>query len=75
MNDWPGLKIMPEYQNMKRLDKYNDRLQEWCQSRIRSKEAYDLLKKLFSYNPDTRLTAREALDHAWFQEDPKPTRK
>ncbi|KLO14515.1 kinase-like protein [Schizopora paradoxa] len=71
--EWPMLKSMPEYQNMKRLDGYPDRLQEWCSSKIRSKEGYDLLRQLFAYDPDKWFTAREAMEHKWFQEDPKPT--
>lgn len=81
---------MSEYQNMKRLDtyatafllrslintrSYPNRLHEWCQSRLRNPLAYDLLRLLFVYNPDHRLTASEALRHRWFSEDPKPTRK
>ncbi|KAJ8592714.1 kinase-like protein [Rhizopogon salebrosus TDB-379] len=72
--DWPGLRDMPEYQNMKRLDTYQNRLAEWCQSRIRSHQGYELLRQLFAYDPDKRLTAKEALGHKWFQEDPRPTR-
>jgi cyclin-dependent kinase 8/11 len=36
---------------------------------------YDLLKQLFTYDPESRLTAKEALQHRWFHEDPKPTWK
>ncbi|KAF8806041.1 kinase-like protein [Phlegmacium glaucopus] len=71
--DWPGLLDMPEYQNMKRLDLFTNRLSDWCQSRIRSPLGYDLLKQLFTYDPESRLTAKEALQHKWFHEDPKPT--
>ncbi|KAF8844746.1 kinase-like protein [Paxillus ammoniavirescens] len=71
--DWPGVRDMPEYQNMKRLDPYQNRLAEWCQSRIRSQQGHDLLRQLFAYDPDKRLMAKEALMHRWFQEDPRPT--
>ena len=57
------------------LRSFPDRLQEWCSSKIRSKEGYDLLRQLFAYAPDKRLTAREAMNHKWFQDDPKPTTK
>ncbi|KAF5387654.1 hypothetical protein D9615_000775 [Tricholomella constricta] len=71
--DWPGVVDMPEYQNMKRLDPFSNRLADWCQSRIRTQLGYQLLSQLFAYDPDNRLTAKEALQHKWFQEDPKPT--
>ena len=54
---------------------YSNRLQEWSQSRVRSHEGANLLKELFAYDPDRRLTAGEALQHRWFQEDPLPSRK
>jgi cyclin-dependent kinase 8/11 len=73
--DWPGVVDMPEYQNMKRLDPFSNRLHDWCQSRIRMPGGYDFLRQLFAYDPDSRLTAKEALQHKWFQEDPKPTWK
>jgi dual-specificity kinase len=28
----------------------------------------DLLKKIFVYDPDARITAKEALQHPWFKE-------
>ncbi|KAJ7461039.1 kinase-like domain-containing protein [Mycena galericulata] len=73
-NEWPGVKDMVEYQNMKRLDPYTNRLQDWCSNRVRgSPNGYDLLRQLFAYDPDNRLTAKEALQHKWFHEDPYPT--
>nr|VWP01324.1 Protein kinase domain-containing protein [Ganoderma boninense] len=72
--EWPKIKDLPEYQCMRRLDHYSNRLQEWSQSRVRSHEGANLLKELFAYDPDRRLTAGEALRHKWFQEDPLPSR-
>ncbi|KAI0665450.1 kinase-like protein [Trametes maxima] len=71
--DWPKLKDLPEYINMTRLDRYTNRLAEWCQSRVPD-NGTDLLAQLFAYDPDKRLTAAEALQHKWFQEEPRPTR-
>ncbi|KAK7449737.1 cyclin-dependent protein kinase [Stygiomarasmius scandens] len=71
--DWPGLINMPEYPNMKRLERPQCRLYEWCQSRIRSEHGYDLLRRLFLYDPDKRITAKEAIQHSWFSEEPVPT--
>ena len=69
------MKDMPEYGNMRRLDRYNNRLTEWCTNRSLIGNAADFLRKLFVYDPDKRLTARQALDHAWFNEAPLPTRE
>lgn len=55
--------------------RYTNHLQEWCHIRIRSHQGYDLLCRLFAYDPNIRLTAKEALQHKWFHEDPKPTWK
>lgn len=54
--------------------RYPNRLAEWCQTRIRSQQGYELIRQLFAYDPDKRLTAKEALGHKWFQEDLRPTR-
>ncbi|KAJ8519657.1 hypothetical protein ONZ45_g3417 [Pleurotus djamor] len=72
-SDWKDMVHMPEYANMKRLDQYKGHLSEWSMSRLRSRNGHELLAELFQYDPDKRLTARAALDHAWFAEDPKPT--
>ncbi|KAJ3744737.1 kinase-like protein [Lentinula detonsa] len=71
--DWPSITHLPEYTSLKRLDPYPNRLFDWCQSCLRSQAGYDLLRQLFMYDPDQRLSAREALGHAWFKEDPLPT--
>ena len=54
---------------------FPNRLQEWCTPRIKSLMGYEFLKQTFAYDPDKRLTAREALRHRWFQEEPVPTAK
>ena len=66
---------MPEYSHFLRLDRYSNNLQSWINTRLRAYQAYDLLTKLFIYNPDKRITAKDALEHKWFQDDPKPNRK
>jgi cyclin-dependent kinase 8/11 len=77
-SDWPSVVDMPEYPNMKRLDSFEDHLANWCQPtglpiRIDSEQGYNLLRQLFAYDPDKRLTAKDALQHKWFHEDPLPT--
>lgn len=44
-----------------------------------SKEAVDMIKKMLTYNPINRISAEEALNHAWIKKkvnepsDPKAT--
>lgn len=52
---------------------FTNRLAGWCESRIRAPNGFDLLRQLFTYDPLTRLTAAEALQHKWFTEDPRPS--
>ena len=39
-----------------------------------SEEGYDLLLRMLAFNPQNRISAKEALTHAWFWEEPMPTR-
>ena len=52
-----------------------NRLDAWCKQRSLPPTAVNFLSKLFIYDPDKRMTARDALSHGWFQEDPQPTLK
>lgn len=72
----PYALFMPSFLFLTDNDRsFSNRLAEWCQSRIRSPQGYDLLRQLFDYDPDSRLTAQEALGHKWFHEDPVVTWK
>ncbi|KAI9513215.1 kinase-like protein [Russula earlei] len=71
--EWPGMKHTPEYHNVKRLEDSPSRLDSWCKQRSLPPVAINFLSKLFIYDPDKRMNAREALLHSWFQEDPQPT--
>jgi hypothetical protein len=44
-------------------------LPAWYSTRSSSSQGYDLLTKLFAWDPARRLTARESLAHPWFQEE------
>lgn len=44
-------------------------LPNWYSSRSGSTQGYDLLCKLFEWDPAKRITAREALAHPWFLEE------
>ncbi|KAH8826492.1 CMGC/CDK/CDK8 protein kinase [Flagelloscypha sp. PMI_526] len=77
-DDWPMLPHLPEYAAFKRLTSTTaplpPRLQDWCNMRIRNQNGFDLLHNLFLYDPTQRLTARQAILHPWFDEDPIPTK-
>ncbi|KAJ3519172.1 hypothetical protein NM688_g9341 [Phlebia brevispora] len=72
--DWPGIKDMPEWPSMKRLDHKPNQLYSWC-SKTGFVHGLDFLRQTFAYDPDKRLTAHEALRHKWFQDEPRPTAK
>ncbi|KAG8807956.1 cyclin-dependent protein kinase [Serendipita sp. 411] len=74
---WPDLKIMPEYQSLQAMNPGRwkvSSLHVWWNNhkQLKSEMGYNLLAKLFEYDPGARLTARQALDHAWFGEEPLP---
>jgi cell division cycle 2-like protein len=37
-----------------------------------SDAGFDLLNRMLTYDPSRRITAREALEHRWFNESPFP---
>jgi hypothetical protein len=48
----------------------------WFGVRSRSAAGYSLLSQFFEYDPMKRITARKALDHAFFiEEEPGPMSK
>jgi cyclin-dependent kinase 8/11 len=71
--DWPGIVDMPEYHNMKKLDSFHCKLEEWAQGTLRDWKAYDLLRKMFTFDPTQRVTASQALQHQWFSQAPLPS--
>ncbi|WVQ86170.1 serine/threonine-protein kinase SSN3 [Cryptococcus sp. DSM 104549] len=68
---WPGIVHMPEYRTYQTTGPYqtNNPLPQWYQNRSSSAQGYDLLLKLFEWDPARRITARDALAHPWFQEN------
>ncbi|KAF9516822.1 hypothetical protein BS47DRAFT_1375868 [Hydnum rufescens UP504] len=74
LEQWPGLIHMPEYPNMLRLEKYRFNLQAWVNQRLQAPLGYELIGRLFDYDPTRRITAKEALTHKWFATEPRPTK-
>ncbi|XVF54649.1 hypothetical protein PTKIN_Ptkin05aG0198200 [Pterospermum kingtungense] len=44
-------------------------------SAVLSEEGFDLLNRLLTYDPEKRISAADALEHAWFDELPKAKSK
>lgn len=76
---WPSIDTMPDWpgywQGMKLGGaQHPNVLRQWYHTRYRSSAGFDLLEMLLQYDPNKRPTAKQALEHPWFQEDPIPTR-
>lgn len=70
-DQWPGITHMPEYKTYLSTGPYptTNPLPTWYSNRSNSAMGYDLLCRLFEWDPAKRITARESLQHAWFQEE------
>ncbi|ODN77804.1 serine/threonine-protein kinase SSN3 [Cryptococcus amylolentus CBS 6039] len=68
---WPGIVHMPEYRTYQATGPYPNPnpLPTWYHARSQSTEGYDLLVKMFEWDPARRVTAKDSLKHPWFQED------
>ncbi|CAK9783220.1 kinase-like protein [Cutaneotrichosporon oleaginosum] len=68
---WPGVVNMPEWKTYLAQGPYPTAspLPTWYANRSGSSHGFDLLTKLFEWDPAQRITAREALSHPWFQEE------
>lgn len=62
---WPGVERLPDY---------NPCFPKWKGGRLRKQvpglddKGYDLLEKMLSYEPSTRITAKAAMNHPWFDD-------
>ncbi|KAK9472722.1 kinase-like domain-containing protein [Dipodascopsis tothii] len=70
---WPQLPQHPEYPSLASLRHYPDSLEAWYHSvgAATNARGFQLLRQLLEYNPTRRLTAEQALQHAYFNEMPK----
>ncbi|KAK9453280.1 kinase-like domain-containing protein [Dipodascopsis uninucleata] len=72
---WPALPQHPEYQSLSSFRYYPNILEGWYRSIGGShSRGFQLLQGLLEYNPLKRLTAEQALRHAYFNEIPKASK-
>lgn len=70
-DQWPGITHMPEYKTYLNSFPYPTPhpLPSWYSSRSSSASGYELLCRMFEWDPAKRITARESLGHAWFVDE------
>ncbi|GAA6003656.1 hypothetical protein JCM10207_003531 [Rhodosporidiobolus poonsookiae] len=73
---WPGVLQLPEFAQLSRMPRYPDTLAQWFNQRLprgaQPSLAFDLMRQLLIYDPTKRITARAALCHDWWAQEPKP---
>lgn len=75
---WPGWKELKHARNLDFKQSLPNRLHEvfakntYTGDSCLSDKGLDLLNKMLYYDPAKRITATEALKHAWFKEGPPP---
>lgn len=78
-NQWPTVNQMPEYTQLSRLERHQDKLWDWYGNRVGrtapNNAGYELLRAMLTYDPNQRITARDSLVHKWWSEQPKPHAK
>ena len=68
-SQWPGLKLLPDYVAFPSYPRpplntiFN----------AASSDALDLLERMLTYDPERRISARDALMHPYFKNAPRPT--
>ncbi|KAJ1801399.1 TFIIH complex serine/threonine-protein kinase subunit kin28 [Coemansia sp. RSA 2399] len=69
-DDWPGMSKLPTGFSFEKYPKPS--LADLFHGA--SEDTLDLMNKMLTYNPVTRITAAEALQHPYFRNFPRPTR-
>lgn len=72
--DWPGFRTLPLADTVK-TGTEGGRLRRYLRKKNIGPMAVDLIASLLELNPRKRLLAREAMEHAWFMEEPRACRK
>ncbi|XP_067935376.1 cyclin-dependent kinase 9-like [Watersipora subatra] len=72
---WPNVEDMDLYKTLELPKDAKRRVKERLRHYVKDSYALDLLDKLLTLNPARRFSADDALDHAFFWEDPMPSRE
>ena len=74
---WPTIDQLPDYHHLPSFPPAANNLKNVYQQMLgpKSEAGYNLLAALLEYDPMKRITAEKALNHPYFQEDPKPAMK
>jgi CTD kinase subunit alpha len=72
VDTWPSIHLLPWYQILASKIIKPQMLKEKFRYLELSPACMDLAEKLLQLNPDTRITAQEALEHSYFTESPSP---
>ncbi|CAG8434392.1 1977_t:CDS:2 [Ambispora gerdemannii] len=65
--DWPGMSLLPKTFKFKKYPKPPHLFQ------AATKAAIELIDKMLAFDPNKRVTAKEALSHTYFKAKPYPT--
>jgi cell division cycle 2-like protein len=68
---WPGFSQLPHVRRFKFVNYPISKLKDEFRA-LMTEQGFDLLRKMLIYDPEERITAEEALNHAYFREDPAP---
>ena len=66
-SDWPGMVDLPEYKNVESYPRYEGKKLKAMLPRL-SKAGLDLLERMLQSDPQKRITAKDAMRHAYFSD-------
>ncbi|RCI02856.1 cyclin-dependent protein kinase [Rhizopus stolonifer] len=71
---WPTIDQLPDFHHLSSFPQCSNRLKQVYNDMpcIKTEAGFNLLSALLEYDPLKRITAEKALNHPYFQEDPKP---
>uniref|UniRef100_A0A1I8ACI4 cyclin-dependent kinase n=1 Tax=Steinernema glaseri TaxID=37863 RepID=A0A1I8ACI4_9BILA len=69
---WPGYSELPNVKQCAFTHYPYNQLRKKFGANVITDAGFQLLNRFLTYNPERRISAAEALNHAWFTEDPQP---